>query len=93
MKLDYRQADLDGKTRALMDYAVLVTRDPHQVTRETIDGLRDLGWSDEQILTATHIVGFFNYYTRLVDALGVEPEDFMKAPDTPGDLAPPDADA
>ncbi len=92
MKLDYRQADLDDKTRALMDYAALVTRDPHQVTRETIDGLRELGWSDEQVLTATHIVGFFNYYTRLVDALGVEPEDFMKAADKE-DLAPPDADA
>ena len=79
MKLDYRQADLDEKTRALMDYAVLLTREPHQVARDTIEGLRQQGWSDEQILTATHIVGFFNYYTRLVDALGVEPEDFMKA--------------
>jgi uncharacterized peroxidase-related enzyme len=78
VKLDYQQADLDAKTHALMDYAVLVTQHPHQVTRQTIDGLREQGWTDEQILTATHIVGFFNYYTRLVDALGVEPEDFMQ---------------
>lgn len=48
------------------------------MTAETIAGLRQLGWSDEDILTATHIIGFFNYYTRLADALGVEPEDFMK---------------
>jgi alkylhydroperoxidase family enzyme len=61
-----------------MDYAVQVTRDPHRVDQRTIDGLRELDWSDEQILSATHIIGFFNYYTRLVDALGVEPEDFMK---------------
>jgi len=27
-------------------------------------------------------VGFFNYYTRMVDALGVEPEDFMGAAPT-----------
>jgi len=47
------------------------------VTRETIDGLREHGWSDSEILTATQITGFFNYYTRMVDALGVEPEDFM----------------
>jgi uncharacterized protein YciW len=47
------------------------------VTRETIDGLREHGWTDSEILTATQITGFFNYYTRMVDALGVEPEDFM----------------
>ncbi|MBI4466233.1 MAG: peroxidase [Acidobacteria bacterium] len=78
IKRDYRQAGLDPKTRALLDYAVQVTHDPHPVTAETIAGLRQLGWSDEDILTATHIIGFFNYYTRLADALGVEPEDFMK---------------
>jgi len=60
-----------------MDFAVTVTRDVHRVSRRTIDELRSHGWSDEQILLATQIVGFFNYYTRMVDALGVEPEDFM----------------
>jgi uncharacterized protein YciW len=65
-----------------MDFATRVTREPHGVTRGSIDHLREVGWSDEQILTATHIIGFFNYYTRLVDALGVEPEDFM--PSNPG---------
>ncbi len=68
---------MDEKTRALLDYAALVTRDVHQVTDETIENLRRVGWSDAQILHATHIIGFFNYYTRMVEALGVEPEDFM----------------
>ena len=77
VKNDYRQAGLDENVRALLDYAIQVTRDPHQIDPKNIQGLRDHGWSDEEILTATHIVGFFNYYTRLVDALGVEPEDFM----------------
>ncbi len=70
-------APLDAKTRALLDYAAIVTRDPHKVTDDTVEGLRRLGWSDAQILQATHIIGFFNYYTRMVEALGVEPEDFM----------------
>jgi uncharacterized peroxidase-related enzyme len=82
VKADYRTADLDHKTRLLMDYAVLVTRDPKRVTRATIDGLRAVGWTDDQVLRATQIVGFFNYYTRMVDALGVEPEDFMGAAPT-----------
>jgi uncharacterized peroxidase-related enzyme len=82
IKDDYRTADLDDRTRLLMDYAVLVTRSPKEVSRETIDGLRGAGWTDEQVLLTTQIVGFFNYYTRMVDALGVEPEDFMGAAPT-----------
>lgn len=66
-----------------MDYAVQVTRDPHRVDDATVDGLREAGWSDADILHATHVIGFFNYYTRMVDALGVEPEDFMQS--EPGD--------
>jgi alkylhydroperoxidase family enzyme len=54
-----------------------VTRDVHQVNRTTIDDLRAQGFTDEDILNATEIIGLFNYYNRLVDALGVEPEDFM----------------
>ncbi len=75
---DYRQAGLDSKTRRLLDFAVQVTRQPTRVTPETLDSLRRAGWSDEDILNATHIIGFFNYYTRMADALGVDPEDFMK---------------
>jgi alkylhydroperoxidase family enzyme len=78
VKDDYTKADLDPKTRLLMEFAVQVTRDVHQTDRKSIDELRVAGWTDEEILTATHIIGFFNYYTRMVDALGVEPEDFME---------------
>lgn len=78
MKRDYRQADLDPKTRALMDFAVEVTQRPQNLSQKNVEALRATGWSDEEILTATHIIGFFNYYARLADALGVEPEDFME---------------
>lgn len=74
VKEDYTKAGLDEKTRVLMDFAVQVTRDPHAVGREGVQALRVRGWTDEEILLATHIIGFFNYYTRMVDALGVEPE-------------------
>ena len=54
-----------------------LTRHPEDVGRDQITALREAGWSDEDILTATHVIGFFNYYARMADALGVEPEDFM----------------
>ncbi|MCA9660050.1 MAG: hypothetical protein KC486_17025 [Myxococcales bacterium] len=41
-----------------------------------VERLRRHGFSDAAIHRAAHIVGFFNYYNRLVDGLGVaaEPE-------------------
>ena len=78
IRRDYRSAPLDSKTRALMDYAVQVTREPGSMTRSTVDGLREHGWTDEEILTATEVIGFFNYYARMADALGVDAEEFME---------------
>lgn len=34
--------------------------------------LRDLDWSDEAIVDAVGIIGYFNCITRVADALGVE---------------------
>ena len=77
IKRDYRQAPIDTKIRALLDFAVQVTRDVHSVTTKTIAALLVTGWSDEQIHDAVQVIALFNYYSRLADALGVEPEDFM----------------
>ena len=74
MKEDYRSAPIDGATRALLDFAVMVTRDATKVTPRDLDALRAQGFRDEDILDAVEIIGFFNYYVRMADALGVEPE-------------------
>lgn len=71
---DYQQAELDQPLRLLLDFAVQVTRDPHAGGEPAIVALRAAGWSDAAILEAVEVIGFFNYYNRLVDALGVEPE-------------------
>ena len=78
MRTDYRTAGLDEKTRRLMDFAVTLTRDPTATGAAEVEELRALGWTDAQILTATEVIGFFNYYVRMVEALGVEPEPEMR---------------
>jgi alkylhydroperoxidase family enzyme len=52
----------------------MVTDDATKVTPQNLDALRARGFSDEDILDAVEIIGFFNYYARMADALGVEPE-------------------
>ncbi|WP_420462363.1 hypothetical protein [Candidatus Palauibacter sp.] len=61
-----------------MNFAVALTRDPGSSGASEIEALREAGWTDAQILTATEVIGFFNYYVRMVEALGVEPEPEMK---------------
>ena len=71
---DYRNADLEPALRALLDFAVALTRDPNGQDEAAVVALRAAGWSDEAILEAVEVIGFFNYYNRMADALGVEPE-------------------
>ena len=58
----------------------MVTRDATNVTRRELDGLRAEGFRDEDLLDAVEIIGFFNYYARMADALGVEPESHWSQP-------------
>lgn len=74
---DYRNAQLDARTRAMLDYAVTITANAHGVTFETIEDLRRSGLSDEDVLETAQIAALFNFYNRLADSLGVEHEDFV----------------
>jgi uncharacterized peroxidase-related enzyme len=71
---DYRRAALEPRLRLLLDFAVRVTDEVHTVDEARVAELRAAGWEDAAILEAVEVIGFFNYYNRLVDALGVEPE-------------------
>ena len=81
---DYRRADLPENLRALMDYALKLTLTPGAMTEDSVLQLRELGYSDEQLLDATFVIGYFNFINRLADGLGVDigPE-MQKKPQLP----------
>ncbi len=72
MRRDHRSAPIEKKVRALLDFAWKLTREQHECREADVRGLRGEGWSDEAIVDAVGIVGFFNYITRVADGLGVE---------------------
>lgn len=78
IKQDYRKSKIDEKTMAILEYSEKLTRTPSQMRREDVEKLRKAGLSEEEILETVHIAAFFNYINRVVDALGVDLEDFMK---------------
>lgn len=72
VKRDYRTAPVEAKTRALLDFAWKVTKEQWECRAGDIEGLRTAGWSDEAVVDTVGIIGFFNFITRVADALGVE---------------------
>ena len=58
----------------MLDYAVILTRTPHAIHSETIEGLRAAGFDDTGILDICQVASYYNYVNRLADGLGVELE-------------------
>ena len=77
VKSDYRTAALAPRERALLAYAVKLTRAPATMSREDVVALRGHGYDDRAILDATHVAGYFNHINRLADALGLDLEPEM----------------
>jgi uncharacterized peroxidase-related enzyme len=81
---DYRQAPpaaaLSEADRAMLDFAVKLTREPRSTTRDDIEALRATGFGDTAIHDIVQITGFFAYYNRLADGLGIDPEIIPEPP-------------
>jgi alkylhydroperoxidase family enzyme len=45
---------------------------PTRMVEEDWQPLRDLGFDDEKCLEVAHIVGIFNYLTRMADGFGLQ---------------------
>jgi uncharacterized peroxidase-related enzyme len=71
---DYRQADLDPRTRALCDFAVKLTLEPARTGSAEADALRAVGLDDRTIHDAIQVIAYFNYVNRVAEAVGIEPE-------------------
>ncbi len=68
---DYTRAPLEPADRAMLDFAVKLTRDATLVGPADLDRLREAGFEDRGILQITLIASWFNYINRVADALGV----------------------
>ena len=80
MKVDYRNAALSERDRAMLDYVAVVTHTPSATTEDHITALRAVAFSDSAILEINQITGFFAWCNRTVDGLGVELEAFWDEP-------------
>jgi uncharacterized peroxidase-related enzyme len=65
---------LEARDRAMLAFAVKLTRTPSAMTEADVALLRAHGLTDENIHDVVQITALFNYYNRLADGLGIDPE-------------------
>jgi len=64
--------DTDEKEKALLNFCIRASRkDNYKIQKEDIDALKEMGWSDTEIIEAVAITGYFNYINTLSNVFGL----------------------
>ncbi len=77
---DYRTAELDEATRAVLDFVVKLTRRPGEMKPSDLDALRQHGLSELALHDIVQVAAYFNYINRVADGLGVDDEEWFDIP-------------
>ena len=65
-------SNLEPRIRGLCEVAEKLSATPTRMMAEDWEPLRKLGFDDEALLEVAHVVGIFNYLTRLADGFGLQ---------------------
>ncbi len=64
--------DVQTNEKALLNFCIKASRkENHKILKEEIDALKEMGWSDVQIVEAVAITGYFNYINTLSNVFGL----------------------
>ena len=68
---DIEALPVEERHRALLRLCVKLTRNAYKVLDEDIDGLREMGLNDDEILEGVWVACQFNAVDRLADTFGL----------------------
>jgi alkylhydroperoxidase family enzyme len=68
------QVPVTEAERVLLEFVGTLTRHAYRITDAEVEGLRRVGWSDEQIAEAVYDGALFNLFVRLADAFDIHPQ-------------------
>ncbi len=75
LTVNYRQADITARQRAMLDFAVKMARQPEQIDEADVETLREAGFSDEAIWDIGAITALFAMSNRLAHLTNMRPND------------------
>lgn len=73
--MNYRVAPLDARQRAMLDFAVKVTKASTEIEESDREMLRQVGFSDRDIWDIANVTAFYNMSNRVASATGMVPND------------------
>jgi uncharacterized peroxidase-related enzyme len=71
LRRDLSKAPISERDRAMLEYAVKLTKDATRIAPQDHERLRSVGFDDRAILQITLIAAWFNNINRVADALGI----------------------
>ncbi len=64
--------DTDDKEKALLHFCIKASqKESYKIEKKEINALKEMGWSDVQIIEAVAITGYFNYINTLSNVFGL----------------------
>ena len=70
---DHAAAAVEPRVKAMLDFAVKLTLRPREMEEADVEALRQLGWSDEDVMDVAEVTGLFNMSNRMASGLGWAP--------------------
>src|SRR5499427_7259232 len=73
--VNHRKADITPRQKAMLDFALKVTRDSHAIGDTDFEALRAHGFDDEDIWDIAGISAFFGLSNRMANVISLRPND------------------
>jgi uncharacterized peroxidase-related enzyme len=73
--VNYRKADITPRQKAMLDFAMKVSREAHRIGEEDFEAMRKAGFTDEDIWDAGAIASFFALSNRMANLTNMRPND------------------
>ena len=73
--VNHRKADIPPRQRAMLDFAMKVCTESHEVDQDDFAALHPHGFSDEDIWDIAAITAFFGLSNRMANVIGMRPND------------------
>ena len=74
---DWMTSELSDSRKTMLNFAVKLTNEPRNMEITDINKLREVGFSDRDILDIVEVTAYYAYVNRLADGLGVTIEDWI----------------
>ena len=72
---NYRKADITPRQKAMLDFAVKVSKSSHEINNADIDDMRELGFSNDDIWDIGSISALFALSNRMANLTSMRPND------------------